>query len=76
MYMSEPILPYFNLSEKVLSALQLLPVFLNMSICTSTWLKDVCTFAISAYLKAILLSKPSDGPSPLPGGICGIKHLQ
>ena len=46
-YMSEPILLYFNSSEK---ALQPLPVFLNMNICTLTWVKDACTFAISALL--------------------------
>ena len=44
-YMSEPtIFFYFNLN-----VLQLLPVFLNMSICTYPWVKGVCTFAISDH---------------------------
>ncbi len=30
-------------------------VFLNMSICTSTWAKDVCTFAISENKSQLLL---------------------
>ena len=34
-------------------------VFLNMSICTSTWVKDVCTFAISAWMFGQLVIQTS-----------------
>lgn len=46
-YMPEPI-HYFNLSESVLNTFA--KIFLNMSICTSTWVKYVCTFAISVLI--------------------------